>query len=202
MPYGKPVYLRPASRGSSRWKFFVGGVCVGGLLVFFGMSAWYAHRPVEVVVQSSPASATQNTIPANLAADYVWSEGGYVGIKEPAENTTADRTFTVSGLANPSDAKVTFKITELVRGKVVVIGTGEAVVKSTVAGTHGTFTATIGITPSREQGTLEVSVQTNAPDHAVDTVVIPLKFVVHKETPTPKPASSVDTSKPAAVPVP
>jgi hypothetical protein len=173
MPYGKPVYLRPASRGGSRWRFFAGGMVLGGLMVFFAMSAWNAHRPVEVVVQSSTPSTVNGAV-------------------------------TVVGLANPADGNVAFRITELVRGKAVVIGSGEVATKSTIPGTHGTFTATVSIVPSREQGTLEVSVHTNAPDRALDTVVIPLKFVVHKETPapTPKPVPPKPTPTPAAVSAP
>lgn len=190
----RPPYFRSQSRGIGRVKVFFIGLGVGAVLVFVGMTAWQSQQPVEIIVKSQDASAVA---PANLIndADYVWSEGGLVGIKNPKENDKASGSVVVDGMANPIDGKVRVRVTELVRGKVVTVGEGETTIKTDVPGTHGTFSVTVSIKPTRNQGTLEVSVLKKKDGKDADTVIIPLQFVAEKKPPVtttesaPKPAA-------------
>lgn len=209
----RPPYFRSQSSGLGRIKVFVIGLVVGAVLVFFGMTAWQSHQPVEIIVKNPEAAPTAATTPHLDDADYVWSEGGLVGVKIPKENDRVSDTVKVEGLANPTDGKVHVRVTELIRGKVVTVGEGTGAVKTDVPGTHGTFSIATAITPSRNQGTLEVSVQKNKNAKDVDTVMIPLQFEAQKKpvvsiptkpvVPAPKPivTPSAETTTPA-VPAP
>lgn len=200
----RPPYFRSQSRGFGRVKVFFIGLGVGAILVFLGMTAWQSHQPVEIIVKTQDVGAAA---PVNTAlldnADYVWSEGGLVGVKDPKENDKVSSTVSVEGLANPADGTVHVRVTELVRGKVMTVGETDASVKAEVPGTHGTFTASVTIKPTRNQGTLEVSVLNKKDSKDVDTVIIPLQFIVEKKVEpapvktTPKPAA---TTPPAATP--
>ncbi len=192
----RPPYFRSQSRGFGRVKVFFIGAGVGAILVFLGMTAWQSHQPVEIIVKTQDVSAAA---PANAAllndADYVWSEGGLVGVKDPKENDKVSSMVTVDGMANPADGTVHVRVTELIRGKVVTVGETDASVKADVPGTHGTFTATVTIKPTRNQGTLEVSVLKKKDGKDADTVIIPLQFIAEKKA-DPVPAAT--TPKAAA----
>ncbi len=196
----RPPYFRSQSHGIGRVKMFFIGAGVGGLLVFLGMTAWQSHQPVEIIVKTQNATTAAPVDAALLNDDnYVWSEGGLVGIKNPKENDKISGSVNVEGMANPPDGQVRARVTELIRGKVVTVGEAEATVKSDVPGTHGMFTVTIAIQPTRNQGTLEVSVLKKKGDKDVDTVIIPLQFIAEKKA-DPVPAKT--TPKPAAATVP
>jgi len=83
------------------------------------------------------------------------------------------------------DSVVRLRVTELIRGKVVTVGESDATVKTDVPGTHGTFSANVAIKPTRNQGTLEVSVLKKKDGKDTDTVIIPLQFIAEKKPATP-----------------
>lgn len=193
---GRPPYFRQQSRGIGRVKVFFIGIAVGAILVFIGMTAWQSQEPVEIIVKSQDAIAAA---PAALAndADYVWSEGGLVGVKNPKENDKASTSVTVDGMANPANGTVRARVTELIRGKVVTVGEADTSVIADVPGTHGNFSVTVGIKPTRNQGTLEVSVAKKKDGKDVDTVIIPLQFIAEKK---PVAAPQEAAQKPSTAP--
>lgn len=190
----RPPYFRSQSRGIGRIKVFCIGFGVGAILVYLGMIAWQSQQPVEIIVKNesggSVAVAAAASVPND--ADHLWSEGGLVGVKNPKENDRVTASVTVEGLANPPDGVVYARVSELIRGKVVVVGEGKGNVKSDIAGTHGVFSISVPINPTRNQGTLEVSVVKSKNSKEVDTVIIPLQFAIEKKAATtpPKPAAT------------
>lgn len=185
----RPPYFRSQSRGIGRVKVFCIGFGVGAVLVYLGMIAWQSQQPVEIIVRNEDGASLNVAAAAAPVndADHLWSEGGLVGIKNPKENDRVTGSVTVDGLANPPDGVVHARVTELIRGKVVTVGEGTGSVKTDVPGTHGSFSISVPINPTRNQGTLEVSVAKSKNSKEVDTVIIPLQFAVEKKVPAPTP---------------
>lgn len=197
----RPAYFRSQSRGIGRVKVFCIGFGLGAILVYLGMIAWQSQQPVEIIVRNEAGSAVAVAAAASPDndAEHVWSEGGFVGVKNPKENDRVTASVTVEGLANPPDGVVHARVSELIRGKIVVVGEEKGNVKTDIAGTHGSFSISVPINPTRNQGTLEVSVAKSKSSKEVDTVIIPLQFAVEKKAATTPPKT---TTAPTETPTP